>query len=290
VDDTLVQALRTVLRDERLDAAVKALILALPPERSVVDRIDPVDPHAVNRAREAMLDHLARALRADWEWAFEAHQVREGYRPDGVQVGQRALANLALAMLVRESCASGDPVWPGRAYQRVKDASNLTDRMGAVEALAMAHAELAQPALERLYDQFRHDPLVLDKWFMLQARVPERDGRVFARVRQLVQHPDFSLSNPNRARALLFTWDTNPAAFHRPDAAGYVLWADKVMEIDAGNPQLAAKFARALDRWRTLAEPMRGAAREALSRVAAAPRLSVDTREIVAKALDNPGA
>jgi aminopeptidase N len=290
VDDTLVQALRTVLRDERLDAAVKALILALPPERSVVDRLDPVDPHAVNRAREAMLDHLARALRADWEWAFEAHQVREGYRPDGVQVGQRALANLALAMLVRESCASGDPVWPGRAYQRVKDASNLTDRMGAVEALAMAHAELAQPALERLYDQFRHDPLVLDKWFMLQARVPERDGRVFARVRQLVQHPDFSLSNPNRARALLFTWDTNPAAFHRPDAAGYVLWADKVMEIDAGNPQLAAKFARALDRWRTLAEPMRGAAREALSRVAAAPRLSVDTREIVAKALDNPGA
>ena len=290
VDDTLVQALRTVLRDERLDAAVKALILTLPPERSVADRLDPVDPHAVNRAREAMLDHLARALREDWEWAYETHQVREGYRPDGVQVGQRALANLALAMLVRDSCASGDPVWPGRAYQRVKDASNLTDRMGAVEALAMAHAELAQPALERLYAQFRHDPLVLDKWFMLQARVPEREGRVFARVRQLAQHPDFSLSNPNRARALLFTWDTNPAAFHRPDAAGYVLWADKVIEIDADNPQLAAKFARALDRWRTLVEPMRSAAREALSRVAAAPRLSPDTREIVGKALDNPGA
>jgi aminopeptidase N len=290
VDDTLVAALRAVLRDPTLDAAVKALILTVPPERSVVDRLDPVDPQVVNRVREAMLDRLAHDLREDWAWAFEAHQVREGYRPEGAQVGRRALANLALAMLVRDACASGDPVWPGRAYQRAKDASNLTDRLGAVEALAAVHAELAQPALERLHASFRQDPLVLDKWFALQARVPERDGRVFARVRQLVQHPDFTLSNPNRARALLFTWDMNPAAFHRPDAAGYVLWADKVMEIDAHNPQLAAKFARALDRWRVLAEPMRSAAREALSRVAAAPRLSVDTREIVAKALDNPGA
>jgi aminopeptidase N len=290
LDEVLLGALRTVLHDPKLDAAVKALILTVPPERSLADRLDPMDPQAVNRVREATLDHLAQALREDWQWAFETHQVLEGYRHEGDQVGRRALANLALAMRVRHACASGDPVWPGRAYQRAKDASNMTDMLGAVEALAAVHAELAQPAIERLYTSFRRDPLVLDKWFALQARVPERDGRVFARVRQLVQHPDFSLSNPNRARALLFTWDTNPAAFHRPDAAGYVLWADKVMEIDADNPQLAAKFARALDRWRTLVEPMRSAAREALTRVAAAPRLSADTREIVSKALDTPGA
>ncbi|MFM7703872.1 MAG: aminopeptidase N C-terminal domain-containing protein, partial [Rubrivivax sp.] len=290
VDAVLLGALRAVLHDPQLDAAVKALLLTVPPERSIADRLDPMDPLAVNRVREAMLDHLAQALHADWEWAFQAHQVREGYRPDGEQVGRRALANLALAMLVRGARASGDPVWPGRAYQRAKDASNLTDRLGAVEALAGVHAELAPPAIERLYATFGHDPLVLDKWFALQARVPERDGRVFARVRQLVQHPDFRLANPNRARALLFTWDANPAAFHRADAAGYVLWADKVMEIDAENPQLAAKFARALDRWRALVEPMRSAAREALLRVAASPRLSADTREIIGKALDNPGA
>jgi aminopeptidase N len=290
LDEVLLGALRTVLHDPKLDAAVKALILTVPPERSLADRLDPMDPQVVNRVREATLDHLAQDLREDWQWAFETHQVLEGYRHEGDQVGRRALANLALAMRVRHACASGDPVWPGRAYQRAKDASNMTDLLGAVEALAAVHADLAQPALERLYTSFRHDPLVLDKWFALQARVPERDGRVFARVRQLVQHPDFSLSNPNRARALLFTWDTNPAAFHRPDAAGYVLWADKVMEIDADNPQLAAKFARALDRWRTLVEPMRSAAREALTRVAAAPRLSADTREIVSKALDTPGA
>ena len=290
VDDVLVQALRTVLRDDALDPAVKALILTVPAARHFVDRLEAVDPQAVNRVREAVLDHLAQALHADWLWAFEAHQVHEGYRPEGRQVGQRALANLALAMLVREAQRTGDAVWPGRAYQRTKDASNMTDRLGAVEALAAVHAELAQPALDRLYAAFRHDPLVVDKWFALQARVPERDGRVFARVRQLLQHPDFTLANPNRARALLFAWTTNPAAFHRPDAAGYVLWADKVVEIDAQNPQLAAKFARALDRWRALAEPMRSAAREALSRVAGAPRLSADTREIIGKALDNPGA
>jgi aminopeptidase N len=235
--------------------------------------------------REAVLDQLAQEMSQDWEWAWEAHQVREGYAPTGEQSGRRALANLALAMRVREAVRTGDAVWPGRAYQRFKDASNMTDRLGALQALVGAHAELATPALDRMHTLFAQDPLVIDKWFMIQARAPERQGRVFSRVRQLLQHPDFSLRNPNRARALLFAWHTNPAAFHRADAAGYVLWADKVVEIDAFNPQLAARFARALDRWTALPQPYRSAAREAIARVAGKAELSADTREIVTRSL-----
>jgi aminopeptidase N len=285
LDNALLQALRQVLRDPALDAAFKELVLNVASERELFEQIDQADPERVNAVRESLLDQLARDLAPDWEWAWEAHQVREGYAPTSAQSGRRALANLALAMRVREAVRTGDAVWPGRAYQRFKDASNMTDRLGALQALVGAHAELATPALERMHTLFAQDPLVIDKWFMIQARAPERQGRVFSRVRQLLQHPDFLLRNPNRARALLFAWHTNPAAFHRTDAAGYVLWADKVVEIDAFNPQLAARFARALDRWTALPQPYRGAAREAIARVAGRSELSADTREIVTRSL-----
>ena len=285
LDQALVNSLRQVLRDPALDAAFKELVLNVPSERELFDQIDGADPERVNTVREALLDQLARELHDDWAWAWDAHQVREGYAPTSEQSGRRALANLTLAMLVRQAVRSGDTVWPGRAYQRFKDAGNMTDRLGALQALVNVHADLAVAALERMHSLFATDPLVVDKWFTLQARAPEQQGRVFARVRQLLQHPDFSLRNPNRARALLFAWHTNPAAFHRADAAGYVLWADKVVEIDAFNPQLAARLARALDRWTSLPEPYRSAAREAIARVAGKAELSADTREIVTRSL-----
>jgi aminopeptidase N len=181
-------------------------------------------------------------------------------------------------------------VWPGKAYQRFKDAGNMTDRIGALAALVNANAELAAPALQRFHALFKDDALVIDKWFALQARAPEADGRVFARAKALIKHPDFSLKNPNRARSLLASLCMfNPAAFHRGDAAGYVFWAEQVLAIDAINPQLASRLARSMDRWAQLAEPYRSAAREAIARVAAKPDLSTDVREIVERALASGG-
>jgi aminopeptidase N len=146
---------------------------------------------------------------------------------------------------------------------------------------------MADLALKRFHEQFRDDPLVVDKWFMLQAQAPEREGRVFARAKSLLKHPDFTLHNPNRARSLVRTLcGDNPAAFHRADAAGYVFWAERVLELDAFNPQLAARIARTMDRWAQLAEPYRSAAREAISRVAARTELSNDVREVVTRALE----
>ena len=158
--------------------------------------------------------------------------------------------------------------------------------MGALGALVGAHSELAERALGRFHQMFRGEALVVDKWFGLQARTPEKDGRVFANVKALLQHPDFSMHNPNRVRSLLLALcNFNPAAFHRPDAKGYVFWAEKVVELDGINPQVASRLARALDRWRLLAEPYRSAAREAIARVAAKTDLSPDTREVVDRAL-----
>ena len=133
---------------------------------------------------------------------------------------------------------------------------------------------------------YQHEALVIDKWFALQAAACDRGGDVLPKVKQLLMHTDFEIKNPNRARSLIFSYcNANPAGFHRADASGYVLWSEKVMEIDGFNPQVAARLARALDRWRKLAEPYRSAAREAISRVATKADLSPDVREVVSRAL-----
>jgi aminopeptidase N len=286
LDEPFLDAMRAVLRHPALDSAFKELVLVPPSEIYVAEQLEVVDPQRIHAAREAMKLQLAHALREDWIAAFEANQVQGGYSPDPVSAGQRSLANLALAMLCQGSVAAGDAVWPGRAYQRFKDAANMTDRQGALTALVAAHSPLAELALSSFHEMFRHEPLVIDKWFNLQVTAPERDGQVFARARTLMNHPDFNIRNPNRARSLIGALCmANPAAFHRTDAAGYVFWADRVLELDAFNPQLAARIARVMDRWSRLAEPYRSAAREAVARVAAKPDLSNDVREIVTRAL-----
>ncbi|MBS0611293.1 MAG: aminopeptidase N [Proteobacteria bacterium] len=282
----LVQAMRDVLRHPQLDAAFKELVLTLPSESYIAEQLDVVDPQRVHAVREALRQQLAMALQADWAWAWEEHHTCGAYRPDAASAGRRALAGLALTMLCLAARQSGDAVWPGKTYQRFKDAGNMTDRFNALTALVTSGHELAQPALARFHQIFKDDALVIDKWFALQAGSSDRGGNVLPAVKALMKHADFQIKNPNRARSLIFSYcSANPGAFHRQDAAGYVFWADRVLELDALNPQVAARLARALDRWKKLAEPYRTAAREAIARVAAKADLSNDVREVVTRAL-----
>ena len=162
----------------------------------------------------------------------------------------------------------------------------MTDRANALSALVGSGHALGEAALGRFYALFKDEPLVLDKWFALQAGSPDRGGQVLPLVRQLLKHPDFSLKNPNRARSVIFSYcSANPGAFHRSDGAGYAFWSERVVELDAINPQVAARLARALDRWQKLAEPWRASAHEALARVAAREGLSNDVREVITRAL-----
>ncbi len=291
LDEAFLQAMRDVLNDDGLDPAFKDLVLTLPSEGYVAEQLTPVDPQRVHVVREAARQQMAQGLESEWLKVWETHQVHEGYEPRPSQAGRRALANRALAMLCLRAAATGDPVWPGRAYQRVKDAGNMTDRMGGLGALLGAGHALSTAALAHFYSVFRHDALVVDKWFALQAGrgepLGDRAGEVFHAARQLLRHPDFSLHNPNRARSLVFTLcQGNPSAFHRVDGAGYAFWADQVLALDAFNPRLAARLARAMDRWSALAEPYREAARSALERVAAKSDLSTDVREVITRALE----
>jgi aminopeptidase N len=281
-----VAALGDILRDPSLDAAFKELVLTLPSETYIAEQLETVNPQAIHAVREGMRLSLAQALQSDWQAAYEANRDTGGYSPDAVQTGRRALANLALHMLCLGSEGQTREVWHGKAYQRFKDAGNMTDRFGALSALVACGSAHAEPALAKFHSLFKDEALVIDKWFALQAGCPDHGGNILPRVRQLMQHPDFNLKNPNRARSLIFSYcSANPAAFHRADAAGYVFWADQVLALDAINPQVAARLARALDRWKKLAQPYQDAAKHAIARVAAKTDLSSDVREVVSRAL-----
>ena len=299
LDDTLLSALRLILRSNELDAAFKTQVLTPPSELHIAEQLHSADPQRIHAVREQWRALMAEHLHEDWAAALFAHPAAptaaQGYSPQPSQAGPRALANLALRMLCLHAVRTGDAVWQGRAYQRFKDATNMSDRLGALQALVESHSLLADAAITRFHALAQGDALVLDKWFALQATAPEpvpgvhegQPGTAFARAKALLKHPDFSIKNPNRARSLLNQlFSANPSAFHRADAAGYVLWADKVLEIDAINGHVAGRMARAMDRWGSLAEPYRSAAREAIQRVAAKPDLSSDVREVVTRALE----
>ena len=298
LDDAYIEAMRQVLRHPTLDSAFKELVLTLPSETYLAEQLDVVDPQRIHAVREAMRLQLATALHADWEAVYEANHDTGAYTPDAASSGRRALAGMALTHLclaaqARHATASGgfegseaSGVWPGKTLQRFKDADNMTDRFNALAALVSGGSALAAPALLQFHAMFKDEALVIDKWFGLQVAAPDRNGNILPLVKQLMKHSDFSLRNPNRARSVISTYcQGNPAGFHRADAAGFVFWSERVIELDAINPQVAARLARALDRWSKLAEPYRSAAREAIKRVAAKTDLSKDTHEVVTRAL-----
>jgi aminopeptidase N len=286
LNDAYLDAMRGVLNDSSLDSAFKELVLTLPSETYLAEQLDVVDPQRIHAVREGMRRQLAISLESDWERVYEDNQDTGAYLPDAKSSGRRALAGMALTHLCLAAQSAANVAWPEKTLQRFHDAGNMTDRFNALAALVSSGHPLAKAALDAFHAMFSNEALVIDKWFSLQAAAPDRNGNILPAIRQLMKHPDFSLRNPNRARSVISTFcQGNPAAFHRPDAAGYIFWADRVIELDAMNPQVSARLARALDRWSKLAEPYRGAAREAISRVAAKPDLSKDTREVVNRAL-----
>ncbi|NML85974.1 aminopeptidase N [Polaromonas sp.] len=286
LDDAYLDAMCQVLCHPTLDSAFKELVLTLPSETYLAEQLDVVDPQRIHAVREGMRRQLASTLKTDWEAAYEANHDTGAYSPDSLSSGRRALAGMALTHLCLAAHASGDAVWPGKTLQRFKDAGNMTDRFNALAALVSSGLPLAAQALPRFHAMFKNEALVIDKWMGLQASAPDCGGNILPAVRQLMKHADFSLRNPNRARSVISNFcQGNPAAFHRLDAAGYVFWSERVIELDAINPQVAARLARALDRWSKLAEPYRSAAHEAISRIAARTDLSKDTHEVVSRAL-----
>ena len=276
-----VAALRGVLAGAEADPAFAAQALSLPSEIDLAREAgSDVDPDALFSARMGLRAEIGRALRAEAEAAYARLSDAGPYRPDAAGAGRRALKAMTLDLV-----AAGDPAKGADLAQRQFDtAGNMTDRLSALGALALLGGDAREAALDAFHRQFANDPLVLDKWFSLQATIPE--PATTARVIRLMSHPDFSMSNPNRVRALLGAFaNANLTCFHALDGSGYDLLTRIVLELDPKNPQVAARLLSALRSWRTL-EPKRRALVEAsLRKIVGTDGLSPDVKDIATRAL-----
>ncbi|MGN6766602.1 MAG: DUF3458 domain-containing protein, partial [Rhizobiaceae bacterium] len=269
-----------IAEDETLEPAYRALALTLPGEADIAREIGSnIDPDAIFEAREALVTAIATANGDAFAELYGRLSDSSPFSPDAASAGKRALRNVLLDYL----SVGGDPA---RAVDQYRTATNMTDRAAALTALAHRHpgSEAAAAALAAFEKRYGSDPLVMDKWFMIQATVPGHD--TVESVGALMEHKRFSIANPNRVRALVGTFATaNQTGFNRRDGAGYRLFGETVLKVEKRNPQVAARLATALRSWRSFEPERQEQARIVLADIASTPGLSADLRDIVERTL-----
>ena len=280
LEHDFISAYQAILTDDALDRALRAAALQLPSEADIAEVARPSDPEAIHAVREFIYTTLAKALRLDLERLYaELHEEGE-YSPDATSIGRRSLKNVCLAYLgriqddgIHETC-----------LQQYLAAGNMTDAMAALAVLSSIECPQREQALQHFHDRWQHDSLVMDKWFALQATSSLPD--TLQQVQALMQHKLFDMRNPNKVRALVGSFAMrNPLHFHAQDGSGYVFLTERVLELDAMNPQIASRMVRPLMNWRQY-EPVRSALMKAqLERIQAHSGLSSDAYEIVNKSL-----
>jgi aminopeptidase N len=279
-EERYAAAVGRALADQSAEPAFKALILTLPGEADLAQAMDSVEPAAVHAAREALRARLAVHLGEVLRLLHGGLQEAGEFSTDAASAGRRALHNAALELLAADPHAEN----LDRALGHFRAAANMTDAMGGLNALMLIGGESFDTALAEFYDRWKDEPLVIDKWFAIQARSPSED--VLGRVLGLTVHPAFDPKNPNRLRALVQSFaSANPFRFHDPSGAGYRFLADQILAVDGFNPMTAARLIEPLGAWRRYAPPLGELMRAQLQRIAETPDLSKNVFEMASRAL-----
>jgi len=276
----LSAAFAQTLADISLDPALVAEAINLPQQAYVAEFIEEIDPERLHETHRALQRELAYAHRDLLLETMERNRESGGYRIEAEAMGHRRLKNQCLNYLM----LLDDEIVAERCRAQYVASDNMTDAMAALTALVHnAHSE-APAALADFYECWKGDPLVLDKWFALQAVSPQ--VHTFEVVKQLAEHPDFNIKNPNRVRSLMGSFAMrNPARFHRADGAAYRFHADFIMQLDKLNPQVAARMLTPLSQWRRYDSGRQEKMRAELQRILDCGSCSKDVYEIVSKSL-----
>ena len=279
-DSVMIKAWGAMLQDKTLDAGYLARALSLPMEKTVLERMDEMDPIAVSQARTALKRLLGQHFQAELLDAYHSNSTPGHYSPTPGPSGKRALKNLALTYLISAQNTESIEL----AFKQFNHATNMTDRMAAFGALVHeTQGSRTSDAITAFYENWQHDPLVIDKWFAVQASSPLANVEG---MQGLMAHPAFTLRNPNRARSVIFQFCVaNVRSLHAEDGSGYRYWADQVLALDVLNPEIAARLARAFDHWARFVPSIRDQMQRELKRVASHPNLSRNTLEIISKSL-----
>jgi aminopeptidase N len=279
----LVAAFGALIEDARagrIDPAFTALAMTLPSEADIAREIgEDVDPDAIYAARKTLRGGLGRAHGDALVGLHGQLADSSPFNPDAAAAGRRALRNGALALFVDGNVIDGLAL----AHSQLREADNMTERLSALATIALKPSSTREHTLDAFGRRYAMEPLILDKWFALQAQIPERE--TLEQVRTLMTHRGFSMSNPNRVRALIGGFSANHTQFNRADGAGFALLEEVVVTLDPTNPQIAARLLTAMRSWRSLENARRRRAEAMLKRIAAQPTLSPDVRDIVTRSL-----
>ena len=279
-EERFAEAMGRALADQAADPAFKALLLVLPTEQDLALAMDPADPGALHKARDALRARMAIHLQDDLRRLHLGLQETGEFSAAAAAAGRRALRNAALDLLSAQPSIATEEL----AIGHFEAAANMTDAMGGLMALVNLGGSACDKALADFHAKWKDEPLVLDKWFAVQARDPSETA--LERVKALLVHPDFDSKNPNRLRALISTFASmNPARFHAEDGSGYRFLADQIVVIDSFNPMTAARMVEPLGGWRRYRPELGALMREQLERIVAHPGLSKNVFELVSKAL-----
>ena len=279
----LNQALGDAIQFDSTDQSLLAELLVLPSERDVQEHVDLIDMHKIVSACDRLSRSVAQHLEQDLHRIYQAcHRNAAEYQYSTEEMARRRLQNvclLLLATLNREE-------YRKLAKDQFTRAGNMTEQVGAVRALLHHECDEREQVLSSFEQQWKHDPLVMDKWLAFHAL--SRISGVLENVKSLMGHPVFNIQNPNKVHALINVFaGQNPYAFHQPDGRGYEFVAEQVLALDKLNPQVASRLVRSLMRWQKFSRPCGQKMHEQLERIASHRDLSGDVYEIVSKSLSS---
>ncbi|WP_455218067.1 aminopeptidase N [Kaarinaea lacus] len=280
VDDAFIQAIKKILLDEQLDRAMIAAAVSLPSEVYLGEFVEPIDPQAIHTVRRFVRHSIAERLKPILLDQYERNHDQGEYTIDAESIGRRALKNTCLSYLAE--LEDKDAV--SLCVKQFETAHNMTDIIGALGCLVNIEGSEREAALETFYEKWQQEPLVLDKWFTLQAisRLPD----TLSKVKELTGHPAFTIKNPNKVRALIGAFcNANPAQFHQDSGAGYQFLADHVIQLDKINPQVAARMSNAFTQWRKYEKTRQRKMKDQIERILGQEGISRDVYEVMSKSL-----
>ena len=280
LDGELVEAYKALLSDESLDSAMVALMLQLPTEALLHEEANTIHIAAIHDARSFLRTALAGCLAVELETIYERHNTQQAYAPNVEQMGNRSLKNAALSYLMLVD--SGVEL----AWAQFQNADNMTDQSAALSALVNcpAAADYAAKALALFLEEFKDEALAMNVWLQIQAANSQPNA--LDRVKALLEHSAFSMTNPNKIRSLIGGFaNANHVNFHATDGSGYVFLTEQILALNTVNPQIAARLVTPLTRWKKFSEPNRKLMRDALQNIANEPNLVKDVYEIATKSL-----
>lgn len=280
VDDFILNAYKSVLENKELDMALAAQLLTLPSESYIADQCAIVDVDAIHTVRKFVRRQLAEQLETEFESCYHRNVTHEDYVFNSEAMAQRSLKNLCLAYLAELETEKHLQ----QCYQQFQTANNMTDQLSAVNILANHECEYRQPTLDGFYEQWKSDNQVVEKWLAIQsgADLPAS----LLKVKKLMQHPAFSMSNPNKIRAVIGSFcGINAVSFHAENGEGYEFLTDQVLVLDQSNPQIAARLLQIMIRWQRYDQSRQALMKKQFERILETKPLSKDVFEIASRAI-----